>query len=212
MHETENCRLCNTPSPIFHIDEKRHYLKCPNCDGIFVSKQFLPDDVIEVNRYIKHNNDIHDPKYQKFVSPITNAIQNNFTENHQGLDFGSGPGPVITKILREQGYSIETYDPYFDYRPELLTTTYDYIVCCEVVEHFHQPYMEFQKLKSLLKPNGELFIMTDFYSDEIDFQNWYYKNDLTHIFFYQKPTFEWIKDRFGFSSIKLEGRLTILSS
>jgi len=211
MHETENCRLCNTLSPIFHIDEKRYYLKCPNCDGIFVSKQFLPDDVIEVNRYNKHNNDIHDPQYQKFVSPITNAIQNNFNKKHQGLDFGSGTGPVITSSLKEKGYSLETFDPYFDYRPEVLTTTYDYIACCEVVEHFHNPFKEFHKLKSLLKPNGKLFIMTKLYFDEINFDEWYYKNDPTHVFFYLKTTFDWIKDTYGFQSLEIKNRLVVLT-
>ncbi len=212
MHEKEYCRLCNTLSPISFISEERYYLKCPNCSGIFMSKQFLPDDNTEIERYKTHNNDVNDPRYRKFVSPITNGIINEFNGNHQGLDFGSGTGPVITVVLKEKGFSIETYDPYFDNRTEVLNKTYDYIACCEVIEHFHKPDLDFKKLKSLLKPNGKLFIMTDLYSEEINFDNWYYKNDPTHVFFYQKSTFDWIKDTFGFNSVEFKDRLIVLNS
>ncbi|ADR22552.1 methyltransferase/methylase [Marivirga tractuosa DSM 4126] len=210
MHEKENCSLCHTLSPIFYINEDRYYLKCPNCSGIFMSKQFLPNDSIEIDRYSTHNNDVKDPRYRRFVSPITLAILRDFNKNHHGLDFGSGTGPVITVVLREQGYNIKTYDPYFDYKPEVLGDAYDYIACCEVAEHFHEPNVEFGKLKSLLKPNGKLYIMTDLYDEEIYFEDWYYKNDPTHVFFYQKSTFDWIKETFGFKSVEIEGRLAIL--
>lgn len=43
-------------------------------------------------RYQKHNNDIEDDGYQKFVAPITTAIMKDFTQNHKGLDFGAGTG------------------------------------------------------------------------------------------------------------------------
>lgn len=210
MHETENCRLCNELSPIFHISNDNYYLQCPNCDGIFISKQFLPDDSCEIDRYTAHNNDVTDTGYQKFVSSITTSILNDFAKKHKGLDFGSGTGPVITAVLREKGYHIETYDPYFDFRPELLNDRYDYIACCEVVEHFHNPQLEFEKLQFLLNPNGKLYIMTDLYHDEIAFDNWYYKNDPTHVFFYKKSTFEWIANTFGFKSIQFNGRLITL--
>jgi SAM-dependent methyltransferase len=212
MHEKENCRLCNTSSPIFHIELNRYYLKCPTCAAIFISRKFLPNEKNEIDRYERHNNNIKDPGYRKFVSPITQAILTSFTENHQGLDFGSGPGPVITSMLREKGFSVETYDPFFDYRPEVLNNTYDYIACCEVVEHFHDPIIEFKRLRQLLKPKGKLLIMTELYHEELNFENWYYKNDPTHVFFYQESTFKWIKDTFNFKSIQFTGRLTILNS
>ncbi|MGJ3236652.1 class I SAM-dependent methyltransferase [Marivirga sp.] len=212
MHEKENCRLCNTISPIFHIELDRYYFKCPTCSAIFISKQFLPNQNKEIERYETHNNDIKDPGYRKFVSPITQAILTSFNENHQGLDFGSGPGPVITSMLREKGFNVETYDPFFDYRPDVLNNTYDYIACCEVVEHFHDPMMEFKRLRSLLKPKGKLLIMTDLYNEKQNFDNWYYKNDLTHVFFYQKSTFKWTQHTFNFKSIQIKDRLTILNS
>jgi hypothetical protein len=49
--------------------------------------------------------------------------------------------------------------------------------------------------------------MTDIYDESIDFDKWYYKNDPTHIFMYQRRTFEWIKVNFGFSRVEIEDRL-----
>lgn len=212
MHEKENCRLCKALSSVLHFTEQSCYFKCPNCKGIFTSIQYLPTETIEIDRYNTHNNDVNDPGYRNFVSPITSSIFKDFNENHQGLDFGSGTGPVITEVLEEKGYRIKTFDPYFDNRPEVLIEKYDYIACCEVVEHFHNPSAEFRNLHSLLRPGGKLYIMTDLYQQKIDFENWYYKNDPTHVFFYQNFTFDWIKETIGFHSLKINGRLITLST
>ena len=47
--------------------------------------------------------------------------------------------------------------------------------------------------------------MTDLYDESIGFHKWYYKNDPTHVFIYQKKTIEWIKNNIGFSDVKIEG-------
>jgi citrate lyase synthetase len=49
--------------------------------------------------------------------------------------------------------------------------------------------------------------MTDLYDESIDFAKWYYKNDVTHVFFYTKETFVWIQKEFGFRDLKIEKRL-----
>lgn len=166
-----------------------------------------PDRFNEKSRYEEHNNDVNDVKYQNFVSPITNAVLKNFKKEHKGLDFGAGTGPVISKVLKYKGYSILLYDPYFHPFPELLSKTYDYIVCCEVIEHFFDPAKEFKMLNRMLNPAGALFCMTDIYDDNINFSTWYYRNDPTHVFIYRKETFLWIKENFNFSKIIIDKRL-----
>ena len=204
------CRLCDSKSKLFHQSETSRFFKCPTCKGIFVDSSYLLDAETEEERYQAHNNDTTDPRYRKFVSPITDAVQASFRDSHLGLDFGCGSGPVITEVLREKGYQINTYDPFFDYRPEVLNEKYHFIACCEVAEHFHQPAKEFKLLKKLLHPKGSLFIMTDLFKGEIDFAEWYYKNDPTHVFFYQNDTFEWICKHFDFEKFEISGRLTTL--
>ncbi len=198
------CPLCNHQAENF-FQEK--FFLCSNCLGIFRPKHLLLDPISEQKRYETHNNDVTDIRYQSFVSPITEAILNEFTAKHSGLDFGAGTGPVISKVLSDNGYNIKQYDPFFHKFPELLNDKYDYIACCEVIEHFYNPQKEFKLLKTLLKKNGALFCMTALYDHSINFEKWYYKNDPTHVFIYQKETLEWIQINIGFSKVIIENNL-----
>ncbi|MFP5471753.1 MAG: class I SAM-dependent methyltransferase, partial [Bacteroidia bacterium] len=157
-------------------------------------------------------NNSNDKGYREFVSPIIERIKKDFSSTHSGLDFGSGKDSSILKILKESNYNIRPYDPFFIDETSLLEQHYDYITCCEVIEHFHHPKKEFALLKNLLKQKGKLYCMTHIYSPDINFETWYYKNDPTHVFIYQNKTFEWIKNEFGFSDIKIHNRLITFSN
>lgn len=163
----------------------------------------------EKSRYQQHNNDVNDPRYQDFVRPIVNGILTDFTKKDCGLDFGCGTGPVISKLLRDQNYTIKTYDSLFDNNMNVLNKRYNFIACCEVIEHFHNPFKEFQLLKSLLKPRGKLFCMTELYCENIDFDTWYYKNDDTHVIFYNIKTIKWLKETLRFSKVTIQDRLIV---
>jgi 2-polyprenyl-3-methyl-5-hydroxy-6-metoxy-1,4-benzoquinol methylase len=172
----------------------------------------LLDAADEESRYLSHNNDVTDKGYQQFVSPITSAVLKYHTPKQKGLDFGAGTGPVIAKVLADNNFKLDLYDPFFHNDVTLLEQQYDYIVCCEVMEHFFQPDKEFALLKRLLKPNGRLYCMTDMYHEQIDFPNWYYQKDNTHVFFYHQSSLNYIKQQFGFSDLAVDGRLIILSN
>ena len=131
----------------------------------------------------------------------------DFTQNAKGLDFGAGTGPVISKILKDNGFNIKLFDPFFHNYPFLLETKYNYIAACEVIEHFHHPKKEFALLKKLLLKNGKLYCQTNLYDESIDFHTWHYKSDNTHVFFYHNKTIHWIKDEFGFSEVVIKDRL-----
>lgn len=200
----EHCPLCNHYGEAFYQDL---FFCCKECSGIFKAKRFLPTLEEERMIYKQHNNDVTDVRYQNFVSPIIAAVKNFYSTDSLGLDFGAGTGPVVSKILDDNGYTIKQYDPLFHNDTNVLKLKYDYIVCCEVIEHFHYPRKEFDLLKKLLKPKGHLYCMTHLYSREIDFSNWYYKNDNTHVFIYQPETLMKIKDIYNFFSLTKEGRL-----
>jgi hypothetical protein len=59
----------------------------------------------------------------------------------------------------------------------------------------------------MLLPEGKIYCMTDLYNPSIEFNNWYYKNDITHVFIYQEKTIHYITERFQFSDLKIDGRL-----
>lgn len=206
------CPLCDHIGTIFYHKNDRVFYKCQVCNGIFLDMKLRPDKKAEISRYETHNNDVNDKGYQQFVSPITSAILNNFSPDDYGLDFGAGTGPVISKILEDHNYNIKQYDPYFHNKPLLLDKKYNFIACCEVIEHFYNPKKEFHLLKKMLFSNGKLYCMTDIFDENIDFHHWYYKNDPTHVFIYQQKTFEWIKRKFEFSEVNIQGRLITLSN
>lgn len=161
----------------------------------------------EEKRYRQHNNDVNDPRYQQFVSPLVDKVLQKYDQNHYGLDFGAGPGPVVSKLLGEKGISMALYDPFFWNDRSVFNKKYHFIICCEVIEHFRQPVREFILLKNLLQPSGSIYCMTEILSNKTDFMQWYYKNDPTHLFFYRYQTLLWIKNKLGFSNLTINNRV-----
>ena len=207
-----NCPLCSTPSQLYHTHTERddqQYFRCPNCQSIAMHPRHYLTREEEKARYLTHNNDVNDPRYQTFVRPVIRAVTTHTQAHHYGLDYGAGTGPVITKLLREKGYSMTTYDPIFILNPEALSTTYDFIVCCEVVEHFHNPQREFARFHQFLKPSGLLVIKTELLTPNIDFHNWYYINDPTHTLFYSPEGMRRILIQHDFQSLDISPRLVI---
>ncbi|MBL1320870.1 MAG: class I SAM-dependent methyltransferase [Methylophaga sp.] len=205
------CPLCHGNSSKFH-NNKQQYHQCGACQAVFMGAEYLLDATDEESRYLSHNNDVTDEGYQQFVSPITSAVLIHQTPEQKGLDFGAGTGPVIAKVLADNHFKLDLYDPFFHNDVTLLEQQYDFIVCCEVMEHFYYPDKEFALLKRLLKPKGRLYCMTDLYRDNIDFANWYYQNDNTHVFFYHQNSLNYIKQQFDFSALTIDGRLITLTN
>lgn len=197
------CTLCGGGTSFFKEWRGKDYLKCSYCKSIMLHKDAYGSLEDEKERYEEHNNDVNDKRYQNFVSPIVDRVLKDRDEEDKGLDFGSGTGPVITKLLRDKNYNIKVYDPFFANYKERLEETYDYIVCCEVMEHFHNPKEEFKKLKGLLNDRGSLYLMTEIYDQSIDFYSWNYKNDQTHVFFYHRKALEYIKDKYRFKKMDI---------
>ena len=138
-------------------------------------------------------------------------MRNRQKKGQEGLDFGCGHTPVISEILSRENYSVAEYDPFFFDDRHVLDRTYDYIICCEVIEHFQDPAKEFSLLRDLLKPGGRLLCMTYIYHTGIDFSSWSYKNDATHVFLFQKKTLDWIAENIKFQELQIRDRLAIFT-
>ncbi len=202
-NKLERCLLCGEVSFFFALYRDIEYCRCGNCQAIFMAPRFLPSPEREKKRYEKHNNDINDPRYQEFVSPVVNEVTKNFGSDSRGLDFGAGTGPVAANLLEKKGYKLELYDPFFRNDGSVLKKKYDYIICSEVIEHFHKPAREFGLMRSLLNPGGSLICMTTIYREYIDFLTWRYKDDETHVIFYHTGSLKWIKNNFSFASLDI---------
>lgn len=162
-----------------------------------MARACLPDAVTQRAVYDLHRNVSHDAGYRGFLDRLALPLIERLTPGSRGLDFGCGPGPVLAAMLVEQGFEMAVYDPLYANDARVLRQTYDFITCSEVVEHFHDPALEFERLSSVLRSGGWLAIMTQWFSAERDFARWHYPRDPTHACFYAERTFEWLARRHG---------------
>ena len=210
-NKAEICPLCGSETVMFYESRQRTYLRCGSCLSVMLSPEYYLSEEDEKKRYELHENDPDDPGYRDSVKTIVNAVRSDIKLPAHGLDFGSGPDPATAKMLRELGYTIDLYDPFFHKDPDKLKRKYDFIVCCEVIEHFKNPAEEFRSLSSLIKLGGLILCQTEIYGDDIEFPKWHYKNDATHIFFYHHKAFEWIRDNCGFSGCQVKGKVIVFA-
>ena len=189
------CPICKTPDGSeFYQDRHRDYFRCQTCNLVFVpSAQFLSAED-EKARYDLHQNSPDDQDYRRFLSRIFIPIQELLAPGSRGMDFGSGPGPTLSKMFEEVGHSMTIYDHFYARDPSVLEKQYDFITATEVVEHLHNPKKELDRLWACLKPGGWgwLGIMTKLALDSDAFARWHYKNDPTHVCFFSRSTFEWL--------------------
>jgi 2-polyprenyl-3-methyl-5-hydroxy-6-metoxy-1,4-benzoquinol methylase len=196
------CPLCesNEAARFFTSREKagsRDFHRCPVCDLVFVPERFHLDTAGQKARYLTHNNDPEDSRYRDFLSRLLDPLRPHLIPGSEGLDFGAGPGPALAVMMREEGFRVRLYDPFFHRNVAVLEQSYDFVACTETAEHFALPMQEFQTLDRILKPSGWLGVMTGMLESWNDFADWHYHRDTTHICFYSRRTMEWIAERFS---------------
>lgn len=169
------------------VDEKRYWY-CPTCAARFLDpRHFLARDD-EHAQYRLHENHADDPGYRRFLTKLANPLLARLPEGSRGLDYGCGPGPALAAMLRDAGHEVALYDPLFQPDSAALARQYDFVTCSEVVEHFHQPAEQFDRLMALVRPGGWLAVMTCFQTDDARFAGWHYRQDPTHVVFYRADT------------------------
>ncbi|MDX1705425.1 class I SAM-dependent methyltransferase [Pseudidiomarina sp.] len=193
-----SCPLClGTESELFYRQPRaplagREFWQCLNCQLVWVPKPQHLDESAEKAIYDLHENNPEDPGYRRFLGKALNPLIGCLPKGAQGLDFGSGPGPALSGMLRDKGFACADYDYYYARHPELLSKTYDFITATEVVEHLSDPRSTIEQLLGCLKPGGRLLIMTKRWQDPARFGGWSYKNDPTHISIFHRDTLHWL--------------------
>jgi hypothetical protein len=188
---TGPCPVCKgSDTELFDQIDNKDYFRCNTCLVVFLDrKSYLPFED-EKERYAQHNNDIYDSEYRTFLSRLYNPIVKKLPAGAMGLDYGCGPGPALVHMFREAGFVMDLYDPYFFPEKSHLGKQYQFITCTEAAEHFYNPYEEFNTIDDLLEMEGWLGVMTNFFDESINFKDWYYRKDPTHVVFYTEETFE----------------------
>lgn len=191
------CPLCLTSDrtePVRGADRRR-YFHCPHCRLIFTDPRDMLSPEQERARYGQHQNSIEDSGYVRFLQQILRPMLPLLNPAMRGLDYGCGPGPVLSQLLRREGLACDDYDPLF--APGPLQPPYDFILSTECFEHFHVPGREIARVCGLLAPGGLLGIMTEFWTTRDRFATWSYTRDRTHVAFYHRQTLDVIARCFG---------------
>jgi SAM-dependent methyltransferase len=194
--------MCGSPGVTeFALVHGRRFGDCQVCGLLHLWPEQRFGRAEERAHYSTHRNDPVDLAYRAFLSRLSNPLVTRLPEGAEGLDYGSGPGPTLSGMLEEQGFSVRLYDPFFAPNPRALERTYDFVVCSETVEHFFRPGFEFDRLNRLLRPTGWLGVMTEIYRNQRPFEEWRYAREDTHVCFYRPETMTWIARRFGWSCV-----------
>jgi hypothetical protein len=197
------CPLCKkVQSSTYSSDRKRDYLLCQHCKLIYVPAEFHLTSEEEKTQYDYHINDPTDQRYRKFLSRLFIPLSTRLKANSLGLDFGCGPGPTLSIMFEEAGFNMHIFDLFYAKNDCVFDNSYQFISATEVFEHLKNPAQEIKRLLSSIESGGYLGLMTKLVdpsllknsitSNKEKFNNWHYKNDLTHICFYSQETFLWI--------------------
>lgn len=205
------CPLClvfDRTIPVSGADQRRYFL-CGNCSLIFADPSHHLSLAQQRTHYLNHDNRIDNPGYVEFLNRVVEPMLPHLDGSMRGLDYGCGPGPILSRLLHRQGIACDNYDPLFADHP--LQPPYDFIFSTECFEHFHRPEVEIRRISSFLKAGGLLGIMTERWTTLEDFASWYYTLDPTHACFFHERTLDFICDRYGFTfEWRDESRVAIL--
>lgn len=194
------CPLClgKNSSPFSETGGKS-YLRCGDCGLTFLFPEHRLDPESERSRYLLHENHPDDPEYRNFLNRLAEPLVKKLPRGAAGLDYGSGPGPTLSVMLKEQGFPMSDYDPFFAPDPNALEGPYDFITCTETIEHFYYPGSELEKLNRMLKPGAWLAVMTEMLDSDDKFPDWHYHREPTHVCFFNKKTMDWIGEHLGWA-------------
>ena len=206
------CKLCNNPViTIMDLRNNWEFFHCRECEFIFKNPSNFVSKENELKQYNHHNNTMDSPGYvEMFENFIDATFGTNIDKIKNVLEFGSGPGPVLSELLKAKNLNVDLYDKYFSPQKVYEGKRYDLITSTEVIEHIEDITEIFEFFSSHIKSGGYLALMTQFHTNDTeDFKKWWYKNDPTHICFFRPHTFEVLAKMSGFEVLKHDSKKSV---
>ena len=195
------CKLCHQDVDSFYDEHMQcQTYHCTSCEFIFKDPNAIVSLDKELKVYKQHNNSEENLGYvamfQEFMEKTFLPYRKQITTV---LDFGSGPNPVLAKVMQKEGFDVAYYDKFFSPQKVYENKQYDLITSTEVIEHIADIHEVMELFSKHLHPNGYLALMTQFHTNNIDeYLTWWYRRDPTHISFFRPHTFKLLAKEFGF--------------
>jgi Methyltransferase domain len=151
------CRVCGSQASVWAKAVIRNkyeigYFRCKECQTITTEEPYWLEEAYQsaINQsdtgYVMRNMN---------MASISLLLINAYRLKGPLLDFGGGYG-LITRMLRDKGHEIFLYDPYCSniFAQSLALENLDgrhfaLATCCEVMEHWKEPLLEFRRLAAL---------------------------------------------------------------
>ncbi|MBT1446156.1 methyltransferase domain-containing protein [Shewanella sp. JM162201] len=199
------CPLClKLETRLFFQDRKRSFHVCSHCALVFADgASHLPSNAIR-QRYGRGGSLENQRQLPQFILPLLQELQAQGHNQLKGLNYGRVLDQSSLAHIQATGHELWQYDPFMAPDGESLQHSYDFICCFRVFEHFGAPHREWQLFTRLLKPGGYLAMSTRMLSDPQRFNKWHHKNNLAHVSFPGKATFEYLASASGFRLIFAE--------
>jgi len=214
--KNKECPVCGTAEGLTSFEDRWMQLfhSCSECDTVWKDSLLFLSSENEKARYDQHNNTLENTGYVAYLTDFMEKAVLPFVSPEEGklLDFGCGPGPVLSRLLERLGFTTHQYDPFYADNAAWLTHTYQGVFAVEVMEHVSSPLDALSKIHGRLMKGGYLMIRTELKpSSAEEFRKWWYKDDPTHIMFYSLKSWETLCGWTGFSVRKtLDGNKIIL--
>lgn len=206
-----HCLLCRNPQTI-RVDlvgpPPAFLWHCERCDFLFKDSSLRLNETAERARYELHQNG--DEGHRRFLAPVVDAAVKHLPARGNGIDWGSGPVPVLRALLERKGFSMDHYDPFFFPRKPDPGKTYDFATLTEVIEHVFEPALLVEELKTFLRPGGKIIVMTEPPPEKSQLEKWGYRRDPTHVAFFREATFRRFDELFGLRLIESSSRIFVL--
>jgi hypothetical protein len=206
-----NCLVCASSNLCLLKNPRRTFFRCNDCGFSFLHPDFLPSEEAALNRYKFHQNDDDNKGYQEYLSNIIDRALFYAGKPKSVIDWGSGPAPLASHILRDQGFSVFSWDPNFASSEKPQQSFYDAGICIEVAEHFINPQKDFSAFFETVKRGSFVIVHTHLAPKDDDaFLRWWYTEDITHVSFYSECSLEIIAEKNNAKLITIENEKLVV--
>ena len=163
--------------------------RCSNCDSLYNSPRptkqsldkFYPTSKSSEFFFKSFYPQVEEARKKKVIPERIKIVQSFLDDQNEELtilDVGAGqgfffdlmreikpdyvykviePNPLLAEVCRNKGY--EVVEDFVE-NTEMWAGQIDFLLCFEVFEHVHNPFVFIEKLKSFLAPSGTLLITT----------------------------------------------------